>query len=72
MALTVSLICTKNTITHHQYVNIFCKKLHPSWSINMEILGGYSGTPARSADLYEIHRCSIDFFVNEKFQYRTS
>jgi len=61
MALTASSIFTKHTTTHHYYGNIFCKKLHPSRSTNMEILGGYSGTPARWTDLYEIHRCCTDF-----------
>jgi hypothetical protein len=72
MALTALLIFTKHTMTHHHYVNIFCKKLHPSWSKNNEVLVGYSGTPAHLADLNKIHRCFTDFFVNKKFQYRTS
>jgi hypothetical protein len=72
MALTALLIFTKHTISHYHYVNIFSKKLHPSWSTNNEVLVGYSGAPARLADLYKIHRCFTDFFVNKKFQYRTS
>jgi hypothetical protein len=65
-ALTASLIFTKHTIAHHHYGNTFCKKLHPSWSTNMEILGGYSGMPAHSADLYEIHKMLHRFFCKQK------
>jgi hypothetical protein len=46
MALSAPSIFPKPTIAHRHYANIFCKKVHPSWSKNMEILGGYSGTPA--------------------------